>query len=131
MRKFEFNKLVRNKLPARMNEEGIVVNSTKLNHDQYIAKLKEKLLEEAREVGLASNLEEIKVEIADALEVIYALAKAYKFKSEDIEQERIKKQEINGYFDSDSYINYIEVAENNIKVINYLENKYRTYKLEY
>ena len=50
------------------------------------------------------------------------------FPQDEIEQARIKKREINGCFEPDHYVHYIQVAPDNHKVIEYLENKNRPYK---
>lgn len=39
----------------------------------------------------------------------------------------MQKLEINGHFEAKSYVNYIEVDENNHKLISYLEDKNRPY----
>lgn len=129
MIRFEFNKLIRRKIQERMPAEGIVVNGSVLNFKEYIVKLKEKLLEEANEVIIAEKTEDLKIELADVLEVIYTLSQACNIDLAEIEQARQKKREVNGDFTPSNYINYIEVQEDNLKVINYLHDKYRHYKL--
>ncbi len=128
MRKYPFNKLIRSKLPARMIEEGVVVNTQKLEVQEYIIQLKQKIIEEAKEVSEAESREELITELADVLEVIYALAEATAISEAEIEQARIEKREINGHFKPEHYIHYIQVASDNHKVIEYLENKNRPYK---
>lgn len=113
-----------------MPSEGIIVNSSSLSITEYILKLKEKLTEEANEVQQASTVEELVIELADTLEVIYTLASACEINIKDIEQARSEKTKINGKFSPSNYINYIEVAEDNFKVIDYLKDKYRHYKLK-
>ena len=130
MIKFEFNKLIRHKIQDRMLSEGITVNSSVLSPEEYILKLKEKLFEEAGEVESAEKVNDLKTELADVLEVIYALASAYKINFSEIEKARLEKREVNGEFMHNNYINYIEVEKDNTKVINYLRNKDRHYKLE-
>ena len=76
MRKYPFNKLIRSKLPGRMVEEGVVVNSQKLEIEEYVAQLKQKIIEEANEVSEAKSREELITELADVLEVIYAIAES-------------------------------------------------------
>lgn len=129
MKKFEFNKLIRNKLIDRMFNEGITVNSKTLTKEEYILKLKYKLLEEVEEVNSASSKDDITIELADVLEVMHAIAYINEIPFGNIEEARLKKQEINGSFDSYSYVNYIEVAEDNNKVIDYLLSNHRPYKL--
>ena len=129
MKRYEFNKLIRNKLPKKMIEEGVIINGLELDHEQYVLKLKEKLLEEALEVQEASDTENIKIEVADVLEVVKALMKAYDITETEIEEARLLKASVNGVFDSNCFINYIEVDEDNKVVIDYMENKQRPYKL--
>jgi predicted house-cleaning noncanonical NTP pyrophosphatase (MazG superfamily) len=128
--KFQFNKLIRNKIHERMPGEGVIVNSSALSHAEFILKLKEKLLEEASEVSASQKIEDLVIELADTLEVIHALADACEIDFKDIEQARSEKSQINGEFTPDNYINYIEVEKHNTKVIDYQKDKNRHYKLE-
>ncbi len=129
MKKYQFNKLIRSKLPARMIDEGVSINSSKLSVNDYIMQLKNKIVEEAKEVLHAKNNEHLTIELADVLEVIYAISEASNINIEDIEKARLEKRNVNGHFEADNYIHYIKVAEDNHKVIEYLNNKDRPYKL--
>ncbi len=128
MRRYQFDKLIRSKLPARMIDEGVIINSTELSEEEYITQLKNKIDEEAEEVLLASSRENLKTELADVLEVIQALAKATGIKMQEIEKARLEKLKVNGNFQANNYIHYIEVAKDNQQVIEYLNNKDRPYK---
>lgn len=130
LRKYEFNKLIRSKIPPRMTEEGVRVNKTELSLEDFADQLKVKLLEEAQEVIDAKDKQQLIVELADVTEVIKAIAQVHGITEEEIENERLKKLEINGSFEKENYINFIEVEESNKVVIDYLENKDRPYKLE-
>ena len=128
MKKYQFNKLIRSKLPERMALEGVSINGHKLSRADYLQQLKHKIVEEASEVLEASTKANLITELADVLEVIHALAKASDIDMNDIEAARLEKRNINVYFHADNYINYIEVAQDNHRVIEYLENKDRPYK---
>ncbi len=130
MKRYQFNKLIRSKLPDRMINEGVRINSSKLSSEEYISQLKNKLLEEAEEVSLATDREHLITELADVVEVLYAISEASDINMDDIEKSRLEKRAINGHFHSDNYIHYIEVDNNNHKVIEYLNNKDRPYKFE-
>lgn len=129
MLRFEFNKLIRDKLPARMREQGIILHSAQLPAEEYLKQLKRKILEEAQEVIDSDDDDELTIELADLMEVIYAIADCRGISKEKIESERLVKREINGKFSPEHYINYIEVAEDNHKVIEYLQNSKRKYIL--
>lgn len=128
MRRYQFNKLIRSKLPMRMIDEGVIINSTELSKKEYIVQLKNKIVEEAEEVLLASSQENLKTELADVLEVIQAIAEVTGIKMQEIEEYRLEKLAVNGRFQANNYINYIEVEKDNHKVIEYLNNKDRPYK---
>ena len=130
MKRYEFNKLVRHKLPPRMQVEGVKVNGKQLDEDEYKHELKRKLMEEAQEVMDAASTEQLKRELGDVLEVVHALAFSYNISLDEIEKERLHKREINGYFSPENYINYIEVSLEDKKVIDYLEKDDRDYKFE-
>lgn len=130
MKRYQFNKLVRSKLPARMESEGVVINGCTLSDEEYVMQLKQKLMEEAEEVSLATTRENLVVELADVMEVINALAEAASIDLSEIEKAKIEKRDVNGHFHADHYIGYIEVALDNKKVIDYFENKNRPYKNE-
>ena len=127
MRRYHFNKLVRSNLPTRMIDEGVLVNSRALSSQEYIEKLKEKIIEESKEVVESDTRENLVIELADLVEVIHSLAKAQKIDIEEIERARLEKSKINGHFSHENYINHIDVAEDNLKVIEYLDNKNRHY----
>jgi predicted house-cleaning noncanonical NTP pyrophosphatase (MazG superfamily) len=127
MIKYNFEKLIRHKLPARMKSEGVVVYSKKLNSLEYLEKLKLKLVEEANEVVESIDSPSIIKELADVLEVIHALAREIGVDINDIEAERLLKREINGHFEPDNYVHFIEVPKDNKVVIEYLANKNKPY----
>ena len=113
-----------------MLKEGLVVHDKTLSKEEYIFHLKNKLLEEAQEVMQEDQKEQLKIELADVLEVIHALAKEYQISLADIEKSRLEKLEINGEFDQYCYVDYIEVPYNNKKVIEYLQDKNKKYVIE-
>ncbi len=70
----EFNKLVRDRIPEIIVAGGEAVKCRKASEALYDRLLFEKLLEEAFEVNDASNITDLKEEIADMLEVIDAIS---------------------------------------------------------
>ena len=127
MQKFEFNKLVRDKIPELMAQEGVIIHSRILSTTEYAEQLKQKLVEEAKEVAIASDDNQIKHELADVLEVINALCSMHKISIAEIEEIRIEKSKTRGAFLDKHYINYVEVPKDNKKVLDYLndKNKYK------
>ena len=70
MRSMEYNKLVRDKIPAIIAAQGEKANIRILSDEEYTRCLEAKLDEEVREYHADRNAEEL----ADILEVVFALA---------------------------------------------------------
>ena len=129
MKKYHFNKLIRSKLPERMKSEGVKLYGRHLSHEEFIQELKNKLVEEAIEVKDADSRGGLLKELADVMEVIESIISSYNITKEDIEKERLIKANTNGCF-SANFVDYIEVPVDNLKVIEYLEDKNRPYKYD-
>ena len=130
MKRYQFDKLIRSKLPERMIREGVTINSKQLCDEEYVMQLKNKIVEEANEVSNAVTKESLTAELADVVEVIHSIAKASSIEMAEIEAARLEKRAVNGHFQASTYVNYIEVAEDNHEVIEYLDNKERHYKFD-
>lgn len=93
--RIDYDKLVRDKIPEIIQADGKSVDYEVMNSDIYRVKLAEKLCEEAAEFQKDSNIEEL----ADILEVFYAILKANGITFEEVEKARKEKAEKNGTFD--------------------------------
>jgi predicted house-cleaning noncanonical NTP pyrophosphatase (MazG superfamily) len=101
--RFRVEKLIRDKLPQIMREAGLEVFERVLEPEAFARSLKQKLMEEAAEAAAASSPEDLAAELADVLEVVYALAAANGLAVEDLEAERGRKREARGGFDARIY----------------------------
>ena len=117
--RFKIDKLVRDKLPDIMQEAKITVVKRVMEHDEYIKRLKDKLLEEAQEVVQANNQIALKEELADLLEVIHALSLAHGFSYQACEEIRLKKKSKKGGFEKRIYNAYIDISSDNQKILYY------------
>ena len=68
-----FNKLVRDKIPEKIKNNGEVPYSRVLSDEEFKIELEKKLLEECNEVLKATSHEERLEELADVLEVLCAI----------------------------------------------------------
>ena len=123
---FKVEKLIRDKIPAFLESKGIVVHANTVGDQEFISKLKDKLIEEAQAVLETSSYEELCEELANVLEVVHALSKASGLTTQLIEQKRLKKREIKGGFENKIYNSSIQIEENNSS-INYYSNKTQQY----
>ena len=100
----KIDKLVRDRIPEIMSSKGQIFSERIMEMDEYLRRLQDKILEEAREVSVAQDEAELKEELADLLEVIYALIKAHQFNPQEIEELRVKKLQEKGGFDNRIYL---------------------------
>jgi predicted house-cleaning noncanonical NTP pyrophosphatase (MazG superfamily) len=70
-----------------------------IEKDEYLKRLKDKLLEEAKEVITSGSGKEMRGELADLLEVMLSLAKAYGMELADIQQAAEQKRADKGGFE--------------------------------
>lgn len=121
MRKFAFNKLVRDKIVEQITSNGDVPHWKELSQQDYIEELKKKIGEEAAEVGCATG-DEILKEVADVQELIHALLEALHVSEVELEAIQKKKNEKAGAFNKKQYIEYVEVQDDSPWLEYYLKS---------
>ena len=89
-----YNKLVRDRIPEIIENDGRTCRIEILTDGDYIKKVDEKLDEELAEYHKDQNIEEL----ADLMEVIYAAAIARGYSVEELEAVRQKKVQKRGAF---------------------------------
>lgn len=122
LKKFKVEKLGRNNTVQRFINNNIDVKYHVLTQEEYLQALKAKLIEEAKEVACENTKEAILDEMADVIEVFYALCKEYKISTEELEQARLQKVEERGVFDKKIYIENITMEDSNPKIQYFLDN---------
>jgi len=90
----EYNKLVRDKIPQIIRAGGEVPHVRVLEQEEYLSSLEAKLDEEVNEFHRDKNAEEL----ADILEVVYALADAISCSREELIQIYQHKHDARGGF---------------------------------
>lgn len=89
-----YNKLVRDRIPEIIENDGKTCRIEILTDEEYIKKVDAKLDEELAEYHKDHNIEEL----ADLMEVIYAAAIARGYSVEELEAVRQKKVQKRGAF---------------------------------
>ena len=99
-----YGKLVRDRIIdiIRTNGENPIYHT--LSDEEYLKELHKKLFEEATEFIEEDNPEEL----ADLLEVIYAIAKHKNINMEEVENFRINKREKRGGFEDKIYLETVK-----------------------
>ena len=89
-----YNKLVRDQIPAIIARQGRAAHTCILSQEEYTRALEQKLDEETAEFHKEKNLEEL----ADILEVVYALAEDLGGTKEELLEVYREKHEKRGGF---------------------------------
>lgn len=98
-----YHKLVRDKIPKIIEENGEIPVTRILSDENYLLELERKLTEEHNEVLAASGDDRLE-ELADLLEVMVALAKIDNKTLEDIIDKRNEKRAKRGGFDNKIFL---------------------------
>lgn len=100
----KYNKLVRDKIPEVIENDGHKAKFRTLSEKDYFAALDKKLLEEVKEYQVDISLEEM----ADVLEVLYAICNARGYTLEELEAKRKEKNAERGCFEKRLLLEYVE-----------------------
>jgi predicted house-cleaning noncanonical NTP pyrophosphatase (MazG superfamily) len=95
----EYNKVVRDKIPAVIESRGEKVEVVQLTGDALLAGLRQKLVEEAYEALDAKAGDDLIAELADVQEVLNAIVHALQLNRGQLEKERVDKSKRRGGFE--------------------------------
>lgn len=99
-----YNKLVRDKIPEIIKQEGRKVKTKILDDKEYRIELNKKLQEEVKEYIEDNNVEEL----ADIVEVIYGILNSMNVSVEDFEKIRKEKVSKRGAFQEKIFLEEAE-----------------------
>ena len=100
----EFNKLVRDKIPEKIQRNGEEAVTAQLDKNILSRLLKRKLVEEALEVLDSEAEEDLVVELADILEVLDGILGQHQIDLQTVLQQKEKKREKAGGFEKGIYL---------------------------
>lgn len=109
--RFRVGKLIRDKLPDIMRDQGLEVFDRRLDDAEFDAALRAKLLEEAAEAAEAVGADDMAGELADLSEVILALAQLHGLTAAEVEARRLAKRRERGGFDDRVYNAAVEAQD--------------------
>jgi predicted house-cleaning noncanonical NTP pyrophosphatase (MazG superfamily) len=116
MAKFIANKLGRDKSLESLAKDGITSHYRYVSGHELRQALQRKLVEEAQEVHESKDHKEVIDELADVLEVIDGLCKAYDISMADVLKAKAEKLGRRGGFEIGFYLETFEIDENNPKI---------------
>ena len=101
------NKLVRDKIPEIIEKAGKKAYTHILSEEEYMTELDKKLGEEFAEYQADKSIEEL----ADMLEVMYAIAEARGWSVSELEDVRMGKAQKRGAFDKRIFLERVDDNE--------------------
>ena len=108
MKKIEYHKLVRDRIPEIIEKDGKTCVCSELSQEDYIIMLDQKLNEELAEYQDGKSMEEL----ADLLEVMAAVAAARGSSLDEVEKIRLRKKEKRGGFEKKILLETVIEQEN-------------------
>jgi len=99
-----YGKLVRDRIVDIIRANGENPKYHTLSDEEYLVELHKKLFEEANEFIENDDPEEL----ADLMEVVYAIAKNKNINMQEVENIRIKKRQKRGGFEDKIYLETVE-----------------------
>ena len=121
MLKFQFKKLVRDKIVDHQIASGAKPTYYILDRDGHKRELVNKVIEEAREI-IQAEPDDVAAEIADVQQAIDDLKELYQVNDTAVAKAQVVKNEKNDAFKKGLYIDYVEVDENDKWVAYYRKN---------
>ena len=103
-----YNKLVRDKIPEIIHMTGKKFRIRTLSEEDYLTELKIKSYEEFEEYLNAATKEEALEELADLMEIMFALIKSHDSTLEEVEKIRRKKAQTRGAFEKKIFLVEVE-----------------------
>lgn len=100
--RFRVDKLIRDRLPQIMRDQGLAVFERRLDDAEFERRLRDKLIEECAEAARAAPSDLLE-ELADIAEVLLALAQLHGWSRQDLEAARLAKRAERGGFDARIY----------------------------
>ena len=112
MKTFTFNKLIRDRVHAKMLQHKAKVRLKPVDSNKMLLHyFKAKIVEEALEVQASENNTELVSEIADVIETIYGLANALAIDLADIEAVRLAKHLDRGGFEQHIVVDTVSIGQ--------------------
>ena len=108
MNRKTYNKLIRNKIPEIIKKDNAIPKISILNDEQFAIALKEKLVEEAKELLEAKTSEEILNELSDVLELVESITTNNKLTITEVEKQKLVKKEKRGGFEKKLFLEYVD-----------------------
>ncbi len=123
MSRYQWKKLVRDKIVDRVKNEGHQIDYKKLSKEELSLTLLDKLEEELTEVKTAQNKQELTEELADLQQIIDDICQVNQISLTELKSVQAKKKAKKGGFTEGFYVESVEIADPDDPWIEYFENQ--------
>ena len=103
-----YNKLIRDRIPEIIKKDGNTADIIILSDEAFKQAIKEKLIEEATEVLIADNRDEVVNELADLQEVIDTIKQIYNISTLEVNSSQAIKALNRGKFEKRLYLKSVK-----------------------
>ena len=103
-----YNKLIRDKIPEIIKKDNAVPKVSELDDNQFKVALKEKLVEEAKELLEAKTDKEILNELSDVLQLLESIALNNNIAIAEVKKQKEKKEVERGGFEKKLFLEYVD-----------------------
>jgi len=125
MRRFKFDKLVRDEVVYKIMKSGAEPNYRYLDEKEYIDELTRKMIEEVSEFYEVTDVNDKLCELADMQEIIDYLLKGIGKNKKDLKDAQKIKNKENGSYRHGIYIDYVDCRDGYEWMDYYLKNPLR------
>src|SRR3989338_5803005 len=108
MNRKTYNKLIRDKIPEIIKKNGANPKIFVLDEEQFKNALKEKLVEESKELLEAKTDDKILNELSDVLQLVESIALNNDTTLAKVEKQKEKKKVERGGFDKKLFLEYVD-----------------------
>jgi predicted house-cleaning noncanonical NTP pyrophosphatase (MazG superfamily) len=111
VRKKNYNKLIRDKIPESIKSAGQAPKIRKLSKKDFLRELKKKVVEESKELISAKSKKEILDEIVDIQELLDWLTREIKISHSQIKLAQEEKNKKRGSFKKQLFLEYTQTKK--------------------
>jgi predicted house-cleaning noncanonical NTP pyrophosphatase (MazG superfamily) len=108
MKKKTYNKLIRDKIPEIIAKNGAIPKVSVLDDERFKVALREKLVEEAKELLETKTDEEILKELSDVFQLLELIALNNNTTIAEVERQKEKRKIERGGFEKKLFLEYVD-----------------------
>lgn len=108
MKRIHYNKLIRDKIPDKMDRRKVAYRICCLKQKEFAKELVKKVEEEGRGLRRVNNRKQMILELADVVAVVNEIKKVFKIKKSELDQAIKANQQCKGGFKKRLYLYWTE-----------------------